>query len=497
MELALQAVGVAKRFGGVVALSHGDFDLARGEVHVLMGSNGCGKSTLCKIVAGALAADAGEVRVAGRVTAFAGPAGARAAGIATVYQETSLIPTLSVVDNIVLGGEPVTRVGLIDRSARRARATRLLDGVGRELAAGIAPDALVSDLGVDQRQAVEILKVLSQEPRILVFDESTSSLDRAQVAAFFGLVRALKAEGRSVVFISHRMDEVFAIGDRVTVVRNGVTVARRAIAETTREEIIEDMVGTGATTMFTRTRRPREATVAMSARNLSGARFRDTSFELRRGEILGLGGLHGQGQSDLLLALFGAVPATGGTVEIGAKPARLHSPRAGMAAGLAYISGDRGRAGALAVRPIMENLAVATLSREHAWWLRPAALRARLAPVLARLRLKFPGFAAPISALSGGNQQKVIVGRWLVTAPRILLLDDPTKGIDIQAKRDLYALLEELCADGAAVILYSSEDVELLGNADRVLVFNSGRVVAELAGEQLTERHLNAAALAA
>jgi len=496
-ELALQAIGVAKRFGAVVALSRGDFALARGEVHVLMGSNGCGKSTLCKILAGALRADAGELRLAGRPITLDGPAAGRSSGIATVYQETSLIPTLSVVRNIVLGGESVTRWGLINRKISRRRALDLLTGLGGALAAGIDPDALVADLSVDQRQVVEILKVVSQEPRILVFDESTSSLDRAQVGAFFDLIHALKSEGRSVVFISHRMDEVFAIGDRVTVVRNGETVACRLIAETTREEIISDMVGEGSTFIFTRTRRPRDPHRVLSAADITGTRLRHVSFALHRGEILGLGGLHGQGQSDLLLTLFGALPTTAGTVTIGGRPARARSPRDAMAAGIAYISGDRGRAGAFAVRSILENLSIAKLSAAGAWWVRPATLRRHFAQLLARLRLKFSGFDDPISALSGGNQQKVIVGRWLATAPRILLLDDPTKGIDIQAKRDLYALIEELCVEGTGVILYSSEDAELLGNADRVLVFNSGRIVAELSGERLTERELNVASLAA
>ena len=494
--IALQATGIGKRFGGAVALQDASFVLRRGEVHVLIGSNGCGKSTLCKIIAGSVAADAGSISYLGKTVSFATPAAARAAGIATVYQETSLIPTLSVMENIVLGAEPLARGYAIDRAAMRVRATELLHGPARALAGHLDLDANVGALSIDQQQIVEIVKVLGQDPQIVLFDEATSSLDRAQVEAFFAVVRELRARDRSVIFISHRMDELFAIGDSVTVMRNGRTVAQLAIGETTKEAVVHLMVGGAPAASVARQHDVRADTVALRAEMISGQRFIDASFTLRAGEILGLGGLHGQGQSDLLLGLFGAPPIVSGTVTLADGPRRVRSPMQAMQAGLAYVSGDRGRAGSLAIRPIFENLTISLLWRRGLRLVRPAALRTTLGPVIERLRIKFPGFAAPMTALSGGNQQKVIVARWLATRPRVLLLDDPTKGIDIQAKRDLYEIIGELCRDGAAILFYSSDDTELLEAADRVLVFNGGRVVAELEGERMTEYHLNAAALA-
>ena len=442
----LVGTALEKRFGGVVALARGDLALAGGEVHVLMGANGSGKSTLCRIMAGALAPDGGTLSLDGVPMRFASPAAARAAGVGVVYQETSLIPTLPVGANILLGIEK-RWLGVADRADARRRVAALLDGPGKALAAGLSPAARVGDLSIDQRQVVEILKVLAQAPRVVIFDESTSSLDRTQVDAFFGLVALLRSEGRCVVFISHRMEEVFTIADRVTVLRNGTTVSSAKLADTSRQGIVRDMVGEGAVATMTRRVAHRRGEALLEARGLSGARVRDASFTLHRGEVLGLGGLHGQGQSAALLALFGT-GRTGGVVAVDGVAVPIGSPRAAMRRGIAYISGDRGRAGALAVRPILENFALAVLQQGAGLLFPRAAWTARLRPIAERLRLKHPGFGAPISALSGGNQQKVVVGRWLATAPRILLLDDPTKGIDIQAKRDLYALLDELTAAG-------------------------------------------------
>ncbi|MGQ0566339.1 MAG: sugar ABC transporter ATP-binding protein [Gemmobacter sp.] len=492
-DLALSATGITKRFGALVAVEDCAFDLARGEVHALLGSNGCGKSTLCKVMAGALAADAGTVLLDGKPTVFKGPLDARRGGIATVYQELSLIPTLSVAENIALGTEPGRRGGMVDRAAVTARAEALIASVGA-LAAGLDPDALVGELPIDRQQIVEILKALAMAPRVILFDESTSSLDRAQVDAFFALVRRLQSEAVSIIFISHRMEEIFAIADRVTVMRGGTRVGTRRTAETTRDDLVELMVG-GRHERGIRTRRDNAAAPVLEVDALSGGRLSGITLDLRPGEVLGLGGLHGQGQSEFLLSVFGALPATAGRMTLGGRPHAPRGPHEAIRAGLAYVSGDRGRAGALHGRPILENMALSTLSRRGGLLARRGALAEGLAEVIDRLKLKYGRLSHPIGTLSGGNQQKAILGRALAAGPRVLLLDDPTKGIDVRAKEDLYTLIRELGAQGTAVILYSSEDHELLENADRVLVFNGGQVVEELAGERLTEFHLYSAAL--
>ncbi len=492
--LALEAVGITKRYGGLVALADGRLELAAGEVHALMGSNGCGKSTLCKIIAGAVGGDGGTVRMGGRDVTFRSPSDAKAAGIATVYQETSLVPTLSVAENIALGAEPVRWSRLIDRRARDRELRDLIARTG-DFATGLDMTRPVGELTVDQRQIVEVLKALLREPRIILFDEATSSFDKAQVASFFALVRGLRARGCSIIFISHRIEEILAIADRVTIMRNGRTIASRLIAETGKDEIVRLMVGAelAVTVPTARAAGP----PLLEARGLGGGQMRDCSFTLHAGEVLGLGGLHGQGQSDLLRVLFGALRRAKGQIVLGGRPIDLASPLAALREGLAYVSGDRGRAGALGQRSILENLALSHLSRERPWIVRRGPLGRRLLPVAARMKTKFAGLSQPLSGLSGGNQQKVILARALAAAPRILLLDDPTKGIDVEAKRDLFVLIGELRAMGAAVILYSSEDLELLDNADRVLVFNGGDVVEELAGERLTEFNLYSAALRA
>jgi ribose transport system ATP-binding protein len=490
-DLALHATGIVKRFGAMMAVDGCGFDLVRGEVHALLGSNGCGKSTLCKVMAGALAADAGTVLLDGQPTAFKGPLDARRRGVATVYQEMSLIPTLTVAENIVLGGE---RGGvLINKAAVMDEAAQAIAAVG-DLAHRLDPRALVGDLPIDQQQIVEILKALRLKPRVILFDESTSSLDRAQVDAFFALVRRLKADQVSIIFISHRMEEIFAIADRVTVMRNGKHVATTATAATDRDALVAMMVG-GHRDHVAHGVRQAGAPVLQVA-GLRGGRLRDVNLTLRAGEVLGLGGLHGQGQSDLLLALFGAGRISG-QVTLHDRPLDLRSPARVLRTGVCYVSGDRGRAGALHGRPIIENLALARLARTRAVIARRRLLAGQMQGIIDRLKLKFGRMSDAIGTLSGGNQQKVILGRALAAGPKVLLLDDPTKGIDVRAKEDLYTLIDELCGEGAAVILYSSEDHELLANADRVLVFNGGQIVDELAGDTLTEFALYSAALRA
>jgi ribose transport system ATP-binding protein len=490
----LEASGIRKRFGGVIALAGADFSLRAGEVHALIGANGCGKSTLCKIIGGSVAADTGRLTLDGKPVTFSGPDDAAAAGIGVFYQDLSLIPRMTVAENIFLGREPSATGGLVDRQALRKAATSALAEFREVIGDGIDADTLVVALSADQNQMVEILKVLAAQPRIIIFDEATAALDRNQVAAVFEHIRALKAAGCSIIFITHRMDEVFDIADRVTVMRNGTTVMTGDCSQTTRDALVEAMVGELATTRGKRALHTPAAEVALQIDGLHSDKLADVSLQLRRGEILGLGGLHGQGQSELLRVLFGAKRMRSGHLAIGGKPFDPKGPRSAMRHAVAYVSGDRARHGVFAIRPIFENLVVSLLARERRQLISRRALEGKISPFIERLKLKFDSLGASVSQLSGGNQQKVVIGRWLATRPQVLLLDDPTKGIDIQTKMDLYATLDDLCDQGVSIMLYSSDDEELLAISDRVLVFNAGRVVAELTGEQRTQFELYRAA---
>jgi ribose transport system ATP-binding protein len=439
--------------------------------------------------------DTGEIVLDGKPVTISGPQAARALGIAIFYQELSLAAHRTVAENICLADLP-SRGAFVDRKALDARAAKyaaLFEGVTGE---GFSLDAVVQDLRADQRQLVEIMKTLAGEASVLIFDEATSALDRAQVERFFEILRDLKREGRSIIFISHRMDEIFAIGDRATVIRDGEIVGTRQIADTTPAEIISLMVGAQEEAAAPAEAAPARAGSAsvLSVRNLSGAGFSDVSFEVRAGEILGFGGLHGQGQSAVLRALFGANPPASGHVELGGKPLRPKNPRETIRQGVAYVSGDRSRDGVVTGRPILENVMPIHYLRERMVLANPSALAAKALPALQALRTKFAGLGHPISSLSGGNQQKVVIARWLIDRPAVLLLDDPTKGIDLSAKTDLFTLIRKLAAEGMGIVLYASEDAELLDNADRILVFNGGSVRRELTGAERTRFNLYQAA---
>lgn len=491
--------GVRKTYGATQALKHGDLDLKPGEVHVLIGSNGSGKSTLCKIVAGSVRPDDGEVILDGTPVTVSGPEASRALGIGIFYQELSLAANRSVAENISLPALPKKGGLFVDREAVMATAKRYIEAFADVLGEGFSAETPVQALRQDQRQLVEIMKTMASEAPILIFDEPTSSLDREQVACFFKQLEILKADGRCIVFISHRMDEIFAIGDRVTVIRDGETVGSANIKDIDQSGIIAMMTGETATDKADAIPAAPVETheagdVVLSVGGISAAHFRDVSFDVRAGEVVGFGGLHGQGQSSVLRALFGALPRSGGSVTLRGADVDIAAPRAAIKHGIAYVSGDRGRDGIIHGRPILENVTPIHFLRNRLSLVRPSALEETAKPAMSALNTLFAGYAQPVTSLSGGNQQKVVIARWLIERPDILLLDDPTKGVDLSAKADLFALIRDLAAEGMGIVLYSSEDSELLSNADRILVFNSGSVIRELTGADRTRFNLYQAA---
>jgi ribose transport system ATP-binding protein len=491
--VALSAQHVVKRYGGVVALADGNLNVRSGEVVAMLGANGSGKSTLSKIITGVVAPDEGSLTVDGQPVSFRSPQAARKLGITAVYQELSLVPDLTVNENIWLRHEPL-RAGLLVNGARMRTRTRELLALFEGTVHYLGPDVPVKNLPPGERQVVEILKALSTDPRLLILDEATASLDSQQVDRLFELIARWKTEGKAIVFVSHRMDEIFRVADRATVLRSGRTVADTPIDQTSHEALVQLMIAGAAPNRTALPPVALDQSVVVEASNLSAGALKGVSFAVRAGEILGIGGLQGQGQSDLLLALFGAVPYSG-QVKLEGRPVRFRHPREAMEQRVAFVPGDRGAEGLLYIRSILENLQLPSWSR-FGTPLKMGQARAEATATAASLSLVMASLDAPVSSLSGGNAQKVVLGKWLSREPVLFLLNDPTKGVDVGAKGEFYELLMRLCAQGTAIILYSSDDDELLGLCHRVLVLHDGTVAAELdAGRDLNHENLVAASL--
>jgi ribose transport system ATP-binding protein len=495
-EASLSAQHLVKRYGGVVALADGGLDVESGEVVALMGANGSGKSTLGKIITGAVVPDGGRLLLDGEEVRFSSPQAARRAGISAVYQELSLVPDMTVAENVWLANEPVA-LGRVRRKERKERTTRLLSLFEDALGSSVGPDSLVSNLSPSDRQIVEILKALSREPRVMILDEATASLGARQVERLFELVGEWKARGMALIFISHRMEEIFQIADRATVLRSGRTVGAADLKETSEEQLVGLMIEGGVAERHIE--HPADAdgekTILLETEDLRSSVLNGVSLQLREGEILGLGGLQGQGQSDLLLALFGAVPHSG-TVRLAGEEAHFARPRKAMKKGLAFVPGDRGGEGLLPIRSILENLLLPSWSRYGAF-LNMSRARNDSEEVSQDLKLKMGSLDHPVSSLSGGNAQKVVLGKWLMRNPKVLLLDDPTKGVDVGAKGEFYKILSDLRQRGVAILLHSSDDEELLGLCDRVLVMRDGVVQRDLSGADLNKSALVSASVGA
>ena len=484
----LHAVGMRKSYGGVRALRGVDLELYGGEIHGLTGENGSGKSTLLKILAGQLPPDDGRVLLDGEEVQFADAARAMAAGIATVTQETTLVPDLSVAENIFLGPRKARSWYGIDWRATRARARETLEHLELDL----DPDAPVGVLRPDEQQMVEIARALSMDARVVILDEPTSSLPDDQVASLFAAVRRLRERGVAIVFVSHRMNEVFELVDRVTILRDGERVATGPIAEFDRKRLIRLMIGRELEELALETGTGTSADPVLRVNGFSiPGRVHDFDLEVERGEIVGLAGLVGAGRGAVLDGLFGLVPATTGTVEVDGRPAPPHNPRSSIRRGLAYVPADRKRYGLVLDMSVRENLLMARTA--HVGRLRRPAGgdgRRTVAEALERFRIVTDSDASPVARLSGGNQQKVVLGKWLATQPKVLLLDEPTRGIDVGAKADVYKLLEAIKETGVGIVVSSSEVSELLLLCDRILVMHRGRIAAALDREDANEARI-------
>jgi ribose transport system ATP-binding protein len=493
----LRMEGVSKRYGGVRALEKADLTVTAGRIHGILGENGAGKSTLIKVMAGVVQPDEGRITLDGREVQFPEPAAANDSGIVCIFQELSLIPELSVADNIVIS-HPPRRFGLIDRKAQQQVA---LDALARAGAEDIHPKALVKDLPLSRRQMVEIAKALARKPRILILDEATSALTAADVTKVFAVLKRLRAEGLALLYISHRMHEIAELADECTVFRNGRNVATYKAGTKTDNEVVEMMIGREYSHIFPPKpmAMPSDRPPVLEARHLTwGERLRDISFSVRAGEIVGLGGLDGQGQRPLLLALFGVLRGLTGDLLIDGKPVAIRSPSAAKRAdkGMALIPEDRKTEGLMLPMSVRDNLSFAALDQfSRNGIIDRATERKAIDEVIKLLGIRTAGTEIPVGALSGGNQQKVVIAKWLMRSPRIILLNDPTRGIDVGTKQEMYQLLRRLADTGAAILFYSTDYDELIGCCDRVLVLYDGAVHRELVGSEITEHALIASAL--
>ncbi|MBE3572488.1 MAG: sugar ABC transporter ATP-binding protein [Moorella humiferrea] len=492
----LQAQHISKHFGGVTALKDASLSLAPGEIRALLGANGSGKSTLVKVLGGLVAPDSGTILLDGKPLAINSPGDARRHGIAVAYQDLSLVPRLSVAENILLGREPCRRAGFVDTRKVRARAEELL----ARLQVDASPDALAGDLEPAAQSLVEVAKALAWDPRILILDEVTASLHHDQVQHLFSLLREMSEKGLAILFVSHRFDEVFSLCQTAMILRGGESVASVQLDQVDEADVVYYMTGTRPEKSRVVTAREEKETrreVILAVSNLQvPPRVRGVTLTARAGEIIGLAGLQGQGQAEFLRAIYGQIPFSGGRVEYNGASVAFTSPREAVRRGIGFISGDREREGILPVRSVTENLFLARLAKKNLGTiLNPSSLQEEAGRQIEQLGIVAGSTAHPASSLSGGNQQKLIIGRWLAVQPRLLLLDDPTKGVDVNARREIHNLLRQMAASGTAVLIASSDNEELLAIAERIYVFYEGEIVAILQGSEKTEEALVAAML--
>jgi ribose transport system ATP-binding protein len=481
---AVRMTGVSKSFGGIKALQGADLVLARGEIHALLGENGAGKSTILKILCGVEKPDSGMIEIDGRRFDALTPETARRAGIAMIFQEMSLVPTLSVAQNIFLTREARDGLGLIDDRESTRRAAALFE----ELGVDVDPMATVGDLGAGQRQLTEIVKATSRQARILILDEPTSALSAAEVDRLFAFLRRLKADGVSIIYVSHRMDEIMRIADRATILRDGRHVIAAPLSELTLEAIIGHIIGRRARGFSDLVRH--DAVLGeplLELENVSGVhKPKDVSLAVHRGEVVGVAGLLGSGRSSLARLIFGIEPLVAGRIRVRGRPVDIRRPGDAIANRIALVPEDRARQGLVAQHSVASNIALPVLDRlSRRSWLPPGRAQRLAERQIGELRIRTGSSASAVRTLSGGNQQKVVVAKWLAAEPEILVLDEPTAGIDIGSKAEIITLVRELARQGKAILLISSELTELLAASDRIIVMSEGRMVQSVARDTL------------
>ena len=489
--------GVAKNYGGVVALDNVDFACERGSIHAVLGENGAGKSTLIKIMAGVVQPTSGEMFLEGEPIRFASPIESTGRGITCIFQELSLMPDLTVADNICIT-DPPKRWGMIDGRAQRRRAEELLARVG---CSDINPAEQVKNLSLSRRQMVEIAKAPGRGPQLLILDEATSALTAADVEEVYRLLHRLRDEGLAILYISHRMHEIKELADTCSVFRNGAHIETFASGTKSDDEVVQLMIGREYSQAYPpKPRRNAPLAPRVEVRNLSWSdRLHDISLTLGEGEIVGIGGLDGQGQRELLLALFGVLRGVSGTITIDGAPVRIGSPRSAKSSrvGMALIPEDRKTEGLMLPMSVRDNLSMASLSKltKYGIAVDRAAEDARIQAMIDKLSIKVGDLSDPVATLSGGNQQKVVIGKWLMTDARIVLLNDPTRGIDVGTKQEMYQLLRELADAGTSILYYTTDYDELIGCCDKVCILYDGRIARVLEGADITEHNIVASAL--
>ncbi|WP_460275801.1 sugar ABC transporter ATP-binding protein [Celeribacter sp. ULVN23_4] len=479
--------GITKTFPGVKALDGVTLELYAGQVTALIGENGAGKSTVVKTLTGIYQPDGGRILMDGQEVRFPTAQDASAAGVTAIHQETVLFDELSVAENIFLGHAPKGRFGLIDRAAMHRKAQSILDGIGAEIDAGVR----LKDLGIASRHLVAIARALSVEARVVIMDEPTAALSRKEIEELYELVDALKAQGKAILFISHKFDEIFRIADRYTVFRDGQYIGAGDMADITEAELVKMMVGRSVDQIFPK----RAAQIGEDVLTVAGyshpTEFEDIHFTLRRGEILGFYGLVGAGRSEFMQSLIGVTRPSKGAIRLNDKVRVIRSPADAIAAGIVYVPEDRGKQGAILDMPIFQNVTLPSLPRLSKNGFTQMAQEFALArQYTERLDLRAASLDTTVGSLSGGNQQKVVIAKWLATQPTVIILDEPTKGIDIGSKAAVHDFMSELASEGLSVIMVSSEIPEILGMSDRVIVMREGRMVAELEGDELTPETL-------
>ncbi len=480
--------GVGKSFAGVTVLQDVDFGVLAGEVHALVGENGAGKSTLIKILAGVHQPSVGRITMDGATLRLGSPQDAQSRGIVVIHQEFSTLPHLTVAENIMLGHQPRSRAGLIRWRAMRERAETLLG----ELGLRVDPRAKVSELTVAERQMIEIAKALSRAARVIVFDEPTAVISGEEARTLFGIIRQLRARDVGVVYISHRLDEVFEIADRVTILKDGRRMVTEPIAALDHARIVRHMVGRPIQQLYPPRTRPSAGEIILELQGIHLARIvRGCSLSLRRGEIVGLAGMAGAGRTELAHAVFGAMPVVQGSMRWHGSPYRPRNPGDALPAGIAYLTEDRKSDGLFPGQGVRSNITAATLdqhAKQHV--LSKRSERETGSRWIERLRIRCAGPDQAILNLSGGNQQKALFARCLEARPELLILDEPTRGVDVGTKAEIYALIDEIARGGAAVLVISSELPEVIGLADRILVMREGEIAGELSGETATEEQV-------